>query len=340
VDTITERIDRVTHIPQERLSDTPPAPRSCKIELVARCSARCKFCALTLRAKQPTKDMDPALFRRIVAEMAEAGVEEIGMFLVGESTLNPGLLVDAIRYANGLGLFTFLTSNATHATPDLVESMMAAGLDSLKWSVTAADEAQYVEILQISPRMFHRAKAHIRAAWEIREAGGYATQLSASSIRYDAGQAEKMRAMLAADILPYVDQHYDLPLYTFGSLATASEEYLGFRPSPGNMGRADAPVPPLPCWLTITEAHVLVDGRLTTCSFDSGDDERWTMGDLNTQSFMSAWHSEKFRALRRAHLRRDVRGTACEDCAMYGTSARPPAPSLLQIDVPHPLLRG
>ena len=42
------------------------------------------------------------------------------------------------------------------------------------------------------------------------------------------------------------------------------------------------------------------------------------MGDLTGQSFMDAWSSEPFVKLRAAHLKRDVRGTACEQCVAYG----------------------
>ena len=32
---------------------------------------------------------------------------------------------------------------------------------------------------------------------------------------------------------------------------------------------------------------------------------------------MDAWNSPAFRALREAHLRKDVSGTACEKCVAY-----------------------
>ena len=43
----------------------------------------------------------------------------------------------------------------------------------------------------------------------------------------------------------------------------------------------------------------------------------WTMGDLTHVAFMQAWNSAAFVTLREAHLRRDVRGTACEMCVAY-----------------------
>jgi len=298
----------------------PPAPRSVKIELSGRCNFACSYCALTVRAEQPKKDMDFDLFKRITREMRDAGVEEIGVFFIGESFMNPRLLVDAIRYLKHTVAmpYVFLTSNASMATPDVVEECMIAGLDSLKWSVNVADPEQFAEVIGVSQKMFFRAKANIQAAWRIREAGGYKTKLYASSIRYDGEQHERMEDMLKEDIRPFVDEHYWLPLYSMGSLTIGQEEQLGFHPSAGNIGRYDNPVDPLPCWSLFTEGHVLSDGRLSGCCFDATG--HWVMGDLNTESFMSAWQSEEFQKLRAQHLSKNVVGTKCENCALYSAS--------------------
>jgi len=314
---ITERIDRITHIPAERLAATLAAPRSVKIELSARCNYRCQFCALTVREKQPTRDMDFELFKRITRDMRDAGVEEVGVFFIGESFMNPRLLVDAVNYLKqAVGMpYVFLTSNAAAATPQAVEAVMGAGLDSLKWSVNSADEQQFVEVMQVSPKMRERALHNIKGAWLIRSAMGYRTKLYASSIRYDGEQHERMELMLSEHIRPYVDEHYWLPLYSMGSLTIPKEEALGIYPIAGNIGRYDNPVAPLPCWSVFQEGHVLSDGRLSACCFDATG--HWIMGDLRQQSFMEAWNSEDFQRLRRRHIERDVRGTACEHCVAY-----------------------
>ena len=142
---ITDRIDRVTRIPELYQHPVLPAPRSVKIEISPRCNYRCGFCALRTREVQPKWDMDFALFQRITREMRDAGVEEIGVFYLGESFMNPRLLVDCIAYLKReLAMpYVFLTSNASMAFPDAVDACMAAGLDSLKWSVNAADEEQF-----------------------------------------------------------------------------------------------------------------------------------------------------------------------------------------------------
>jgi len=315
--TITDRIDDTTRIPPAYLKAVPPAPKSVKIEVSPRCNYRCGFCALRTRQVQPKWDMDFGLFKRITREMRDAGVEEIGVFYLGESFMNPRLLVDCISYLKrDIGMpYVFLTSNASMSFPEAVEECMKAGLDSLKWSVNAADERQFEKIMGVSRKLFRRALENIQAAWRVRELGGHKTGLYASSIRYDGKQQEKMEKLLAERVRPWVDEHYWLPLYSMGAFATQREKELGYRPTAGNQGRVGALREPLPCWSAFTEGHVTAEGRLSACCFDAT--AHWTMGDLNRQSFMEAWGSEPFARLRAAHLNKDVSGTVCEKCIAY-----------------------
>lgn len=250
--------------------------------------------------------------------MREAGVEEVGVFYLGESFMNPRLLVDCIAYLKGeLGMpYVFLTSNASMAFPEAVDECMKAGLDSLKWSVNAANEEQFEKIMGVAGRLFRNALENIRCAWHLRKDKAYKTGLFASSIRYDGEQQEKMEALLAQSVRPYVDTHYWLPLYSMGAFATQRERELGYRPTAGNQGRIGALREPLPCWSAFTEGHVTAEGKLSACCFDAT--ANWTMGDLTKVSFMEAWNSQAFVKLRAAHLRKDVRGTVCENCIAYG----------------------
>ena len=312
---ITDRIDAITRIPPEYLKAAPPAPKSVKIEISPRCNYRCGFCALRTREVQPKWDMDFKLFKRVTREMRDAGVQEIGVFYLGESFMAPRLLVDCIDYLKSeIGMpYVFLTSNASMAFPEAVEACMKAGLDSLKWSVNAADQEQFEKVMGVAGKLFHRALDNIKSAWELRK--DYKTGLYASSIRYDGAQAAKMESLLKERVTPYVDQHYWLPLYSMGAFAATREAQLGFRPTAGNQGRLEALREPLPCWSAFTEGHVTAEGNLSACCFDAT--ANWTMGDLNKHSFMDAWNAPAFIKLREAHLKKDVTGTVCERCVAY-----------------------
>ena len=313
---ITDRIDNVTKVTSEYWTAKCPAPKSVKIEISPRCNYRCGFCALRTRECQPTEDMDFGLFQKVTEEMRAAGVEEIGVFYLGESFMAPHLLVDCIKWCKSLGFpYVFLTTNGSLATAGWVEDCMKAGLDSLKFSCNAADEEQFKEVMGVGPRYFHKAIENIRDVWQMRRRGGYKCGLYASSIRYDGEQQSRMEAFLDKHVIPYVDQHYWLPLYSMGSIATQREAELGYKPTAGNQGRLGALREPLPCWSAFTEGHVRADGGLSLCCFDS--DGRFQVGDLTKQGFMEAWNSDEFQRIREAHLRKDVRGTVCENCVAY-----------------------
>lgn len=315
--TITDRIDNITLIPAEYLNAVTPIPKSVKIELSPRCNFRCNFCALTTRDKQPKHDMDLDFFKRITQEMRDAGVEEIGMFYLGESFMNIDLLVDAIKYLKEVVKmpYVFITTNGSLATKPKVERVMAAGLDSLKFSVNSDNEENFSKIIQAKPIWFNRVFDNIRTAREVRDEGGYECGIFASSIKYDGDQQEKMEELLNNRVIPFVDEHYWLPLYSMGAYAIENEEKLGLRPTAGNMGRADNLRDPIPCWCAFTEGHVTADGLLSACGFDAGS--HFTVADLNEVSFEEGWNSEVFQELREAHLNKDVRGTVCETCIAY-----------------------
>lgn len=314
-DTITERIDRITHIPAEYQGTVLPAPKSVKIELTSRCNFNCAFCAtgMGLRAKG---DMSLDFYKEIVREMREAGVEELGMFYLGEPFLTPWLPM-AIDYAkNDIGFpYVFCTTNGSIATGPKIDAVMRAGLDSLKFSLNYATEEQFVDIARVKPKLFKAMINNIRNASVVRdnvyEETGHRCKLYASYIGYDDEQNERMQE-LVAELTPLLDEIYELPLYNQADLVTEEEHARGWVPSPGNRGRKGNMVNPLPCWAVFTEGHITYDGLLSACCFDHTKD--FTMADLNEVSFMDGWNSVAFQNLRAAHLRKDVRGTPCENC--------------------------
>lgn len=306
--TITQRIDRITEIPQAFMQPTAPVPRSVKIELTATCNYHCAFCVKALRADVGA--MDRALYSRIIRELRAAGVDELGVFYIGES-FTCKWLPDAIAEAKDVGFpYVFLTTNGSVAHPDRVEACMRAGLDSLKFSINFADAPQLKAVAKVPERLWDRALDNLRAARERRDAGWYACGIYASSIAFDGEQGDRMRSIVEARVLPYADEHYWLPLYGMNGAAKAA----GWKPSPGNPGRLAAQRPSLPCWAVFTEGHITKDGLLAACCFGDGIDGGLIMADLKKVSFQEGWNSTAYQALRAAHLARDVRGTGCEGC--------------------------
>ena len=317
---ITDRIDNITHLTPAQKSVTPPCPKSVKIELTGRCNYRCGFCALRMRECQPKKSEDMPLdeFKRITAEMYAAGVEEIGVFYLGESLMAPGLTIAAVRYLKEMGMpYVFLTTNGSLASRTVLTDLMDAGLDSLKFSMNAADFEQFEQVMGVKRKNYKKAIRAIRNAREIRDEHGYSTKIYASAIQYDGKQQERMEQFAREHIEPYVDEFYYLPLYSMGSLAAQREKELGYKPTAGNQGRAGGLVSPLPCWSCFSEGHVRCDGGVSLCCFDSGVDGRFEVGNLHDDDWMTIWNNDKMTKIREAHLKEDLTGTVCESCVAY-----------------------
>jgi uncharacterized Fe-S cluster-containing radical SAM superfamily protein len=327
---ITQKIDAVTKIDETRISmgGIQLPPKSVKIELTARCNLRCKFCAVGMRTTKPPKDMDFYFFQRITEDMRISGVEEIGLFYLGESFMNPQLLCGATDWVKNKLKFpyVFLTTNATLADPDWVRKLMELGLDSLKWSANYENEEQFQAITGVSPIVYHKALSNIKKAWDVRNEGKFKTMLSASSIVANSDQKLDLEDFLNKDIRPYVDKHYFLPLYQMGMNREHVIKTMGYVPSAGNVGRLDEVTllplrKALPCWGVFTEGHVRADGGLSACCF--GSDSRFDMGILDGTNFMRMWNSKKFVALRDAQLRTltegqdALKGTPCAVCVAY-----------------------
>lgn len=305
---ITDRIDAITKISPEYLGTVLPAPKSVKIEITASCNYSCAFCVKSLQ--KDGGHMDRALYSRLIREMRAAGVDELGVFFIGES-FTCKWLPEAIKEAKEVGFpYVFLTTNGSAATPERVKACFDAGLDSLKFSINFHSAAQLAEIAKVSPVYWRKAIDNLKEARRIRDHGGYKCGIYASSINFDGAQGEAMRAVLD-EIKGHCDQTYLLPLYGMSGASKAA----GWKPQPGNPGRLDAMRDPLPCWSVFTEGHVTRDGHLAACCFGNGADGSLAMADLKEVDFMTGWNSEKYQALRAAHLAKDVSGTGCAECA-------------------------
>lgn len=311
--TITDRIDNITHIKEQYKNTVLPPPKSVKIELTANCNFKCFFCA-TEKKLRPQGPMDFELYKRLAKEMRLSGVEELGLFYLGESFLYKQL-PDAVRWAKeDCGYpYVFLTTNGHLCKPDKVRAVMEAGLDSLKFSFNWASPAQCVEITRVDA--FERVVGHIKEARKIRDEiekkTGHRCGLYASSIHFDGEQQHRMEEAVSL-IRDSVDEHYFLPLYQQGGFVTKDEQERGLEPQVGNRGRMEALVDPLPCWALFQEGHVSWDGVLTGCCFSHTPD--FDFGDMKNMHFMEAWNSESAQNLRHAHLNMDVTGTPCEHC--------------------------
>ncbi len=246
---IISRIDNITGLSEEYRHDLPPIPKSVKIELTAKCNFSCSFCARSKEIREQ-KEMNIEVFKRLLRDLKDCGVEEIGLFYLGESFMC-SWLGEAIRFAKKELNFpyVFLTTNGSLCTPVRLKQCFENGLDSLKFSFNYCDAEQFQNIAGINSKVFDVLVSNIQHARPIRDKvfkeTGHRCGLYASYIEYDGSQGVKMQKALEL-IKDSVDEIYALPLYNQADLVTEDEKARGWKPTPGNRGRSGALHDPSP----------------------------------------------------------------------------------------------
>lgn len=129
----------------------PPLPQNLNIELNNTCNQKCVFCSF--HGKYSKYKLKPAVMeaefvKKLLLQAKELGIgqKEVGFYLAGEPFCYPRL-TEIIAYAKELGYeYIFLTTNGALANPDKLKEVIDAGLDSIRFSVNAADKDTYKEL--------------------------------------------------------------------------------------------------------------------------------------------------------------------------------------------------
>lgn len=132
-------------------SMNPSLPKSLNIELNSNCNQKCVFCSFhgPYACNEPKLAMmDLEDVKKILDEAKRLGIgeKEVGFYLSGEVFLHKNF-VEIVKYAKQLGFkYTFITTNGALATPEKMKEVLDAGLDSIRFSINAADRDTYKEV--------------------------------------------------------------------------------------------------------------------------------------------------------------------------------------------------
>ena len=122
-----------------------PFPKQVRIENTNLCNARCTICPREkLTRRKGVMGLD--LFRKIIAECAAGGVEEVHLEGFGEPFLDKEIF-EKIRCAKERGIpRTFLVTNASLLTEERAKALIASGLDRMKVSFYGVNKQEYERI--------------------------------------------------------------------------------------------------------------------------------------------------------------------------------------------------
>lgn len=153
-----------------------PVPKIVNIEVTNICDLRCIMCK---RVERPKGYIPLDLLRDFLPEAKQLGVEQAGLFTVGEPILHPEF-ADIIRLCKAQDVYTYIDVNGNSLTEEKARKIVESGLDSLKFSIAAADEETYKRVH--GGGSFAKVCENIRRVRRIRDEQHSPMRVSASFI--------------------------------------------------------------------------------------------------------------------------------------------------------------
>lgn len=298
---------------QKNLSMSPVPPECLNIEVNNTCNQRCVFCPY--HGKYKPKEihrsvLDIGFVKKIMDQAAELGIgrKEIGFYLAGEALLYKGL-AELVSYAKQLGFpYVFLTTNGVLATPERINPIIDAGLDSIRFSVNAADRNLYAELHGSDD--FDIVLENIKKMTEyVNNTNNHiATSLSCVLTKKTNNIEKKMKKTFGS----YFDDIMFIPvmLDRLSNIDEVKEEYEVIDDDEIVFDKDFV------CPLLFNTMYINALGRVVPCC-NSYDNDTF-FADLNMNpNLLDAWNSDGYRRFRGFFLRGESdKGTICENCML------------------------
>lgn len=291
--------------------DMPPLPTSLNIEINNTCNHRCIFC--DYHGKYAPISIKPEVmdFQTVKAIMEQAyslgiGKKELGFYLSGEPFVHKEL-ERIIKCAKDIGFeYTFLTTNGVLATPERMRKVIDAGLDSIRYSVNAADSASYEDIH--GKNDFNNVVENIRYMDQyLKETNKeIATSLSCVITKKTDGIQDKIRELFGK----YVDDILFIPVMVNKLIcdeAVKKEWWL--------MDDSKAVInQDFICSMLFNTMYITPDLKVIPCCEFPG--KNICFYDLKKDfNLVHAWYSKEYTRYRNIFLKKaDDTGTVCENC--------------------------
>jgi pyrroloquinoline quinone biosynthesis protein E len=125
--------------PAQQVGDRLPMPLGMLAELTYRCPLQCAYCSNPVELAAFRSELDTASWLRVLAQARELGVLQV--HLSGGEPLVRRDLVEIVRQANDLGMYTNLVTSGAGLTERRLDALVAAGLDHVQLSIQDAQAA-------------------------------------------------------------------------------------------------------------------------------------------------------------------------------------------------------
>ncbi len=276
-------------------------PKNMLLETTNICNHTCLMCANSKGTKK-RGIIDNKFAKRILKEAYDLGTREVGFYGMGEPLLDSSL-EEYIVYAKSLGYgYIYITTNGALLTQERAKTLIEAGIDSIKFSINAANAKDYSLIH--GKDEFDLVIQNLIYLDSLRKKQNRNISLYISYIvtRYTASDKDGFRMAYQK----YVDDIVFVDCRTSGDMADEINKYLSVNQ------KMEAPFENNVCPMIFNKLHITYEGFLSMCCDDLQN--YLIVADLNKESLESAWNNQYACDLRQRHLEHDLTGTRCFNC--------------------------
>jgi len=279
----------------------PPFPKEIFLDLTSFCNHACVFCSNPHIKNKTTMKQD--MVKRVLREAYDCGVRDLALYATGESFLVKNL-AEYVAEAKAIGYeYLFITSNGALATPERVQPVLDAGLDSIKFSISAGRRETYKEIQGKDD--FDQVLANLKWISEYRATSKLKYRIYVTMVYTNKTESEV--DILRDLVLPYIDEWDPHPLNNQCGNRYENNE-LGNINANSPRGRGHRKV----CFQPFKSFSITPEGLVSACVLDYSKD--LIVADLNKTTLKEAWSNEIYKNFRDRHLKQDLKGLICYNC--------------------------
>lgn len=275
-----------------------PAPKVVYAESTNACNATCVMC--------PRDEMGRAigimpmdLYRKIVDECAEWGVEELRLHNFGEPLIDKQIF-EKIAYAKqqGIPITTFYT-NAALLDEERGRKLIESGLDKMYVSFDGATQGTFESIRL--PLDFQQVSDNTRNFFKMRESLGSPTPKIYLSFTHIQQSSDEVQRFIR-DWEPYSDSVFIIDAHDWAGQADVKLH----EPAAG---------PRWPCVYLWKSMTILYSGEVTLCCMDIKGGE--SIGNARDASLREIWSGAVMNRIRSAHREhRYDQVSLCGSCSL------------------------
>ncbi len=279
-----------------------------QIEVTNACNHKCYFCPNEYSSR-PVKMMPYEFAVKVMRECADfLGTGKKICFHMNGEPLLYRQLPDLVRLSKELGYeYSFVTTNGSVATDELLKALFDAGLDSIKFSINAGTRESYLKI--------HGKDDFEKAIHALKFAAAYRKESRKNYKIYVSCVGTKDNYTELEEFAAYAERLCDEVVFYYPCGYAGQNNQLA-KELRCDLSKLDIKTFEIkhtcPCSVLWNSINITCEGFLSLCCSES--DNRLIVENLNEKDVKEAWLGEKMQAIRALHTEGKIQNTPCFAC--------------------------